>query len=313
MTIGKQWRAGIIRFVNMKLESDKIELDENFIIRKPLEEEQEEARQLHSLGSSLNLAIMETKIISENPREIQEVINKVELIFLLFKTAGTHCGSYELIQDSQPKPHKGNYIPYSTLLLSDVYLIKKDEEERLKKFWHELYQKLPKNFYSIEKSENYYSNAYWRYYDSLMYSLAVERKITDVIMGLEALYLNEELGELKYRVKMRLGKILALFNFDYNPLEIANEINDAYEIRNRYAHGATTTKIKAKIALKYDGGCATLFIKVLDYLRNSIILMFFCGKTKKELIKLIDNSLISPESEKELNEILKKCKILSLK
>jgi len=284
----------------MKLESDKIKLD-NFIIEKSSEDDQEDARRLHPLWILSNLAVINTNLRSENP---DEIIKKIELIFLLFKTAFTYCASYELFQI----PHGGNCIPSMTKFISipilNVYTIKKDEEEQLKKFCNEVYQKLPKD---IVKSEEDYLIAYWRYYDSLAYSFAIERKITDIIMGLEALYSNET-DELKYRVKMRIIKLFNLLNLGYDSLKMAAEIDAAYKIRNKYAHGAATANLKAKIDSEYDGGCNALFINVLDYLRKSIILMLFCGESKKKLIELIDNSLIDSKSEKKLKEILEKCK-----
>lgn len=142
----------------------------------------------------------------------------------------------------------------------------------------------------------------------------IEKRITETIMGLEALYLTE-VQELSFRLKMRISKLFDILLKNeheiiqkkvlesYDPEKVYERIQDGYTIRNKFAHGdrPKTAQIQ-KLARKYNG-LDNLLLYLLDYLRISII--FMMKNEKKNTIKVIDKALMKSGNEKELIKLTK--------
>lgn len=191
---------------------------------------------------------------------------------------------------------------------------------------NEIYNLSSKGNLHINIAYGHYLNALIQY-DTIMEDFYIEKRITEAIMGLESIYSNER-GELPYRVKIRISKVFdtliknepkkyrELLVNNYNPINVKTRINEAYKIRNAFAHGDRPKKnTYNKIEKNLKGidneykGLDELLIHLTDYLRSSIILLLFTGKDK--FIELIDNSLINCKNE-ELDVVFSKTKNLFL-
>lgn len=165
----------------------------------------------------------------------------------------------------------------------------------------------------------HYLNALMQHHD-VSDNYFIEKRITETIMGLEALYLTEH-AELSYRVKIRLSKIFHILSKNeplrfkellmniYSPEKIYKRIEQGYEIRNQFAHGARPSSKKLdridrklkEIDAEYNG-LEDLLTNLIEYLRISIVLFLFIDKN--EFIDLIDSTLINSENEDKLNTAL---------
>ena len=149
-----------------------------------------------------------------------------------------------------------------------------------------------------EEAMHIYDVAYDKYKDSLEQGV-IEKRISDAIMGLEALYLTEA-DELPYRLSMRAAKVLSLVNSKYDPAQVKNNIRDAYNrVRNKYVHGETL-KAETKKRLEQQHGSLTQFaITIIDYLRASIV-AFLKRPNKSGFIQNIDDCFLDSKKEAEI-------------
>jgi len=296
--------------VGLILHPDEIEIAHGIKLRKPKKEDFEIESPIYDFHrynpipdptAFLNISIQTNSTIS-----IQDEVTKMIAILRLFK-----CGS---VKFTEFKMH--SYIISGTLGSGDIsppqekYIIKNDDVDYLKKFYKNVSPILPLIFYRLDTGrEDHLSIAYNRYSDALLQSGIIERRITNAIMGLEALYFKPsgEQQELIYRLSIRVAKVLGNFSFD--PLKIRSTLKDAYVVRSIFSHGGHLdyTK-KKKFNEKYDGDINNLLIKILDILRISIIISMTIRSEKDEFIDVIDHALIDPSSNQQLIGILNPAK-----
>jgi hypothetical protein len=150
---------------------------------------------------------------------------------------------------------------------------------------------------------NYLTIAYNRYSEALLKNGLFERRVANAVMGLEALILKPgEKQELTYRLGIRISKLLS--QLGYSPHEARNVINDAYKVRNLFAHGGQLDyKGKKKLESKYHD-IKNLLLPTLNYLRILLVVMILTKKGKDEFIDLIDDSLVDKEKETQLHGTL---------
>ena len=191
----------------------------------------------------------------------------------------------------------------STLVVHTIGIIKEGEEKPLRSFWHDIEDHIPKSFFDPAIINHNYSDiAYQRYCDALLKSGPEEFRITNVMMGLESIFLQGE-GELSYRLRLRVSKLVS--NFGYDPLQATKMIRDAYEIRSKFVHGGLQDfKSKEKLAEKY-GSTNNLIEKILDFLRLAIIVSISMHESKEELISTIDESFLTEDGGKKLENLLR--------
>lgn len=142
------------------------------------------------------------------------------------------------------------------------------------------------------------SIAFQRYKDALLQHVAIESRITSAITCLEALYLKaEERAELVHRLGQRASALLRLVGFV--PLEVYNNISQAYDIRSTYIHGSQIDKGRQQSANKL---CKT----ILEYARVSLLVFFQLKETmeKENFINKLDNSLLDEKAEQKTKELI---------
>ena len=307
---GKPVKYGAaIELQGIVLRSNLIKITHDITLRKVKKKDLEKGfLALYPMGNhqrfvSNHTAILNIEFLGTNANEIQQRMNKAIAILRLFKPGSIRyvsCRRYsDSIIDVMASGKSINANENSSL---NKYLVIRKEEEKLIKFWKLLDKHLPESFFlSRNQSTDNKTISYKRYSDALFRNGIIERRIANVIMGLEALFLKNE-PELSYKLSFRISKLLGLF--DHEPLVVRKTIKDAYSIRSTFVHG---DQIKGKEKKKLDdkyGNLNKLLLKVLGYLRVSIIITILCEKEKEELIRLIDDSLISKKRALELVAVM---------
>jgi len=308
---GEPVKSGaLVGLQGVALETAVIDLPGGTILRRPTISDLEKEMPANyapvlSADTSIPSAILNVSCLARSPHEVQEEVEKAVAILRLFKTGSVKWLSYKLYSDTVKWHFGGTLSSGDRFTACDTFLITKDEVEPLRIFWDEVEAILPRNFFRFEDVRtDHLAIAYTRYSDAALDTGPIERRIMTAVMGLEALFLEEK-QELAYRVKMRISK--CLYFLQYNPLEVKDRLADAYDVRNKFAHGSILDKkTKKKLESKY-GDVTTLFKTVLDYLRVSIILTMVCTVEKSVLLHLIDASLVHAESEIRLRAVIACC------
>lgn len=255
-------------------------------------------------------------LITTNHNEaIGSMINIMKLVIIalrLFRTGGIEYLSYDFFTDSvinwNLNYHMKDRINDAILPIfysmphGDNYLINDKDIEKLSRFWEKIKGPILKNIIVPINNMNHIAVAYKFYINALLtrsldsfMEVNVNGKIAFAIMGLEALFL-EDSAELKYRLGLRISKLLGIYDRDtYSSIKVNENIKTAYNIRSKFLHGTSAGNGNEN---------SNLLSLVMDYLRNSIIIYLLIHKSKNDFIKLIDNSLINPDSEKELKSCM---------
>lgn len=127
-------------------------------------------------------------------------------------------------------------------------------------------------FVLFNKKYPYLHTSYERYSDSLLRGDAVLR-ISNAIMCLEALFLDESNEEISYKLRNRTARLLSLFGLDGET--ILKDITLAYSIRSAYVHGSTISddsqKKLSKIHSQQWISEEILLKKIQEYARVSFL------------------------------------------
>lgn len=299
-----------VELVGLIILEDDIDIAKGVKIRKPRQEDFEFELPVHPMNNRVYFnhpsAFLEISHDTKMQREVQEDIRKAVAILQLFRSGSVQYSSYRmrstsrLISGNVTVSCGENKHPVYT------YVIVKGESESVKHFWDSISSHLPVNLYKFGVLKtDHISIAFDRYKDALIQGGIEERKITNAMMGLEALYFKPsgEIQELDYRLRMRMAKVLGILSHD--PVHVKNTVKDAYNIRSIFSHGGRLNAKQQKHYLeKYDGGVNSLTKIILDFLRVSIILSMTIKLEKEKWIDLIDNALIDKDADQKLSTIL---------
>lgn len=181
-----------------------------------------------------------------------------------------------------------------------------ESQEKLQFFWNNVEKHLPPDMVDlVSKPNTPLAIAYERYCDALFANGPVERKFAAAIMGLEALYLADEPGELSYRLALRISKVLSKVGMP--PKEIQHHVKSGYNIRSAHVHGShLSSKERSKIQTRMGVSPEDLSTKLLNYLRIAILHLICSGQSKPEFLSLIEDSLIDRMKDDALGELLKR-------
>jgi hypothetical protein len=260
-------------------------------------------RQSAKLGDLSNI-IIEIHCKKSQPK-LSDDLNLFSMTLRLFKLGSVFIEKAEWDAKSIDLSHSlttsdTRLTPFSALY---TYMITSDDIPKIQ----ELNKILRRNSSRILDRDNPIHIAFQRYTDALFNAGIVEADITTTINCLEALYLTEEENsELSHRLSQRVAAIMRCFNI--NPKNVYNNVKDAYKIRSRYIHGQVIKDEK-----RQEIRDTQLAEHILNYARISILVFIQLDSwKKKELIKIIDNSLIDnslldKDDYKELKEKMEKC------
>jgi hypothetical protein len=296
-----------IELRGIALRPEKVELSHGVTLRKTKIEDLEEEFPAYSFMQPhflLPSAILNIEFLGREAIEIQRRIEQAITILRLFKVGSVEWIRYHMYSDSITNIMGAVLTSGRIGTTLETYLITEEDISKLKKFWQTISNIMPLSFFepTITKIDHL-TVAYNRYCDSLFRNGILERRIANAVMGLEALFLKSgETQELVYRLSFRISKLLSLLGYD--PHEIKKIVNDAYKIRNIFAHGGHLGyKEKKKIESKYKDIMNFLRL-LLEYLRISIIVIMLSRREKDELIDLIDDSFVDKKREEMLNSII---------
>ena len=273
-----------IELAGVILRPEYINISDDIIIRKPqISDLEKERYNFVTEHISFATAILNIEFLGLQANEVQKKVEQAIAILRLFDVGGVKYLSYSLFSESVTDQMASIQLRSGDMLVPlETYLIKSEDDAKLKNFWLKVSDSMPKSFYDSDSSKiDHTTIAYNRYADALLHNGILERRIANSIMGLEALLFKAdgETQELSYRLRMRLGKLLNLLGL--NPTDINTRLKDAYWIRSTFTHGGHLDyKKKRKLETKY-GDPKNLLLSILDYLRISIIVYLFINKEKR--------------------------------
>jgi len=308
----KQACRAEVQLKGLILQPKSIKLDESVGLRKPKRKDFEEEELIYQAFSSSvtenPTAILNIKAhskIETSQRVIRNEIDKAVAILRLFRVGA--------VQDIRHSGSTDSVIGFTAIGLTrgkllgsaDKYLVTRRDGKVLKRFWANMKKiSLPDSVYSGQQKESDASSiAYQRYIDSLDTHL-FEKRVSSAVMGLEALYLGEkpeERGEPRYKLSMRVAKLLSLIG--YPSSEVRNKMRTAYDIRSAYVHGGTLKKKSTQEYERKHGDLNEFFKAIMDYLRASIVALLK-RPNKNSLIILLDESLLDSNKDNEIKELL---------
>jgi hypothetical protein len=184
----------------------------------------------------------------------------------------------------------------------ETVVLNEQDGERLKAFWQKAENLIPEHFYWAPGDTKYdhIGVAYRRYCDALEHDPIVERRLANVVMGMESLFLGggEQQGDLAYRLRIRAAKVLGCLQG--SPQCILDALKVAYSVRSTFVQGdQVSQKTLHKIELAH-GGLPGLARTVHEYLRQSILLALFWQPNKENFIRTIDGALVDREKDLSL-------------
>jgi hypothetical protein len=174
--------------------------------------------------------------------------------------------------------------------------IGEQEAARLRRFWEAVAPVLPPELYEAPpKTVNHTFVAYERYCSALERNNVFEERVANAVMGLEALFLDENQGGA-YRCRLRVARAMA--NLGEAPRHVFDLLADAYKARNCFAHGERlSAEAAAKMKSTY-GDRERIYLDTLQFLRKGLVSRILSRMPKKELIRAIDGSLVDPACAK---------------
>ena len=142
------------------------------------------------------------------------------------------------------------------------------------------------------KKNSYLKNAIDYYYRSLEDG-RLEKKLIDLMISLESLF-SKETNELSLRYSLRASFFLSSKNIN-NRLEIYNDIRSLYNNRSKVVHGTGNIKLDYGEIIRFQ-----------NYLKEAIKIFLYIGKSKDQLLSLIDHSIVDNGKLEQLNKIINK-------
>lgn len=257
-------------------------------------------------------AIATLSLKSRRPMELQAAVERTIGILRLFKVASVGHISYEMSTLGSYRPldcGTATLSPGSIFRGPEHLAITSSLREPLRRFWRTISPEFEKMLQTTETNPSPAKLSYEYYVEGLRSDQWKERRIANAVMGLEALLLGKNAGELTFRIGLSLAKLLGFLGLD--PREVRKLAGIAYTVRSSFAHGDRMHgKAKRAIETKY-GGVEQFTRTILDYLRRLIVMFLLVKSRKKDLLPLTVESLIDQSSHQDLAKLLKPvCRIL---
>ncbi|MBN1322991.1 MAG: hypothetical protein JW986_03195 [Methanotrichaceae archaeon] len=272
------------------IEPNNIHINSGCIIRQIEKSDLEYTRDLFfDTNTYLKMnpsSILEIKLSAKNDQECLAYIERILDCLRLYKLDSV----YTLLVKLSKKTviwEKGQYIIGINRNYTNWYnyTINKSEQDTFIKFINRISDKLLKGDKTISISSRGYNFALMEFVD-------LDIRILMAIMGLEALF-SKDPGENTFKLSLRVAKLLN--NLGFESLKVKRCVTEMYIIRNKIIHGSNTRqKDKDK----------KIFTYIIKYLRISIVIFLLIGIGKKEMINLLDNSMIDEENNKILKDKL---------
>ncbi len=236
-------------------------------------------------------------------------VYKALCILRLFRVSAVDAVSYEMRRIEKPLRLNCGTITSRGTSRQHKYSIAQGDVAHLRRFWKRVSPVLPQVVFEPSAEEaDCVSIAYHRYCNAVLQGGLWERRVATAVMGLEALFLEGD-GELKYRLGLRVARVLGLLGLD--PHKVTKELRDAYDVRSKYVHGSALSKAKKKTIGAGCDGQNVFTLNVFNYLRLSILVWLVISPgnkkplSKRELLQLIDRSMVDSSQARVLEEHLR--------
>lgn len=295
----------VVGFRGIWINDDSYELSNNMKFRRPKFEDGHKPRKLdtssfptliqHDLDTD---CFMEFTKNFNHSNDVQNYVEKFAQVLRLFKVGSIKVTTLKFNPNSF-QSLGGTQGTLDALHGRYRYELKKNELAKLSTFISRIFPFLPRPYPEDTEFPSDLKVALDRYNDALLKPFQDEQILSYGIMALEALFLrSEEKSELRFKLSIRTSKILSYL--DYDALEISKKVKKAYGIRSQFVHGEYMKSDK-------QDEINDLTYKIMNYVSQSIVLMLqLRGKIKKdELLKKLDNSLLSDEVSNDLKLIIK--------
>lgn len=170
----------------------------------------------------------------------------------------------------------------------------------LARFWRMIWDRIPQGFFwrQLPDDPGALVLAYERYCDALRQDALVSRRIANAVMGLEALFLDGG-AELSFKLRMRVAALLGPLS--EKPDRICKVMKTAYASRSSFVHGEIPRSGTAKAS-----GDAENARLVCECLRLSILLRLVSEESKKQMVDLLDASLVDDVKRRDLHGKVKR-------
>lgn len=302
-----------VELLGIAIETPDIDLKNGIVLRQIQRKDVEKLIPSYMIShqvfdSNYPSAIMDISLLGKQENDVQNAVNDAVTILRLFKVGSIRTKNYKIFSKSLNPTFLGTLGSLNTTRTANVGFIKKEEIEKLERFWDALKEKVI-IFTRFGSHSSFIDISYQRYQESnLRNPESIERRITDCIMGFESIFLRDdgEKQEMVYRLKLRVARLLSKFGHD--PFLVKRIIRDAYNIRSKFVHGGTLGHKDVKELEEKYQSITKLLLVLLDYLRIAIVVTLFLEIKKPAFIDIIDNSFLSEKYEKELDQILLQCK-----
>jgi Apea-like HEPN len=230
-------------------EVEKLEFkidDLNVIVRPSTVEDLQTERDLIASIDNYSTAVMPPSSVMNieynglEPFLLQKKIDKIIVLFRLFQVSSVDLLSYsrnssEAILWSRRGGGTTSKIvqPYSFKKIN----LCKENIAKFVSFCSEVYDLIPSSMSPYETENNFVhlGIAYERYSEVLLSMTSTARKITDTVIALESLLLDDN-QEVKFKFALRGAQILGLLN--YPSVRVNKCLKVAYDIRSAYVHGS---------------------------------------------------------------------------
>lgn len=272
-------------------EGTELILSNGIKLRRVREEDLTYEVPIYGLGHEGNLmslpdSILAISLKTQNVIEVQTKIERLTILFSLYRETCAHYERYSIQTKSYSqigdiiffKNIQFSHEPKTTIRKSDLISLIAFINHFEPRITDALVQGKPIDPLEISLK---------RYLESIKESMSIEEKLTRAVMGLEALFLENE-SELKYRLALRVSQLLGYLNED--PLKVFEKVSEAYEYRSSHVHGSVlSTEKQWKVKEALD--------QIWRYLRKSILIWMAedlsSEAKKRSFLKQIDSSLIS--------------------
>jgi hypothetical protein len=307
---GEPVRCGAaVELDGVVLRPDRVEISQGIVLRKTAIEDLEKPflmfMSLRGPFLRTPSAILDMELFGRPGIEVQKRVHLAIVILRLFRVGSVGYQQYCMYTDSIIEMLGRGTLVFSGEIraTNDTYLITEQDVPILVRFWQATYCVIPPSLIGLSPEptarDDHLAIAYNRYSDASLHDGIPERRIMNGVMGLEALFLKSgEKDELAYRLGLRVSKLLGLLGYGSNV--VRHVISDSYKVRNSFVHGGyPSEKDMKRLRTKYQD-IKNLLQLLLDYLRASMVVMILSNRKKKELVNLLDASLVDGEKEKLL-------------
>lgn len=247
-------------------------------------------------------SILDITIMEPYPIAVQRKVERLCILLSLFKESSAYYESYTGRAKSFSRFGLGTSRRIVRPSTTPRAIIDASESTDLAKFIQFFEPRIPAAI-PYGRIVDPLEIAMKRYLESVRESKVIEERLTTAVMGLEALFLEQE-NELRFRLALRTAQILK--HLGENAQEVYDTVSKAYGYRSSHVHGSILSEEDAM-------GIQEVTNRIWRYLRKSLLFWVAEGvaseSKKKQLLKDIDSSLVDDNKRENLKGRIEAAKL----